>query len=170
VPVLSYLPSLSFPFSFPYDFMHLIWENVIPNLVGLWTGDFKGLDQGRESYGLEKGVWEAIGAASAATIPASFCSRPPNLAGNRSSCTADSWSFWALYLGPVLLHRKFAKPKYYDHFVDLVKLLHICLQFELSKHDIQTLRESFARWVTKYCMRSKEQYLSIEALTTFILV
>jgi hypothetical protein len=153
IPILSYLSSLSFPLSFPYDFMHLLWENVIPNLVGLWTGDFKGLDQGRESYLLEKDVWEAIGeasAASAATIPSSFCSCPPNLAGDRSSCTADSWSFWALYLGPVLLRRKFSKAKYYDHFVDLVKLLHVCLQFELSKDDIQTLRDGFARWVEKY--------------------
>jgi hypothetical protein len=153
VPLLSYLSSLSFPTSFPYDFMHLIWENLIPNLVSLWTGDFKGMDQGRESYELGNGVWEAIGeatAASGATVPSAFCARPPNIAGDRSSCTADSWSFWALYLGPILLHRKFSKWKYYDHFVDLVKLLHICLQFELSKDDIKTLRHGFKMWVQKY--------------------
>jgi hypothetical protein len=32
VPILSHLGSLSFPHSFPYDFMHLIWENLIKNL------------------------------------------------------------------------------------------------------------------------------------------
>jgi hypothetical protein len=32
-PFLSALGSLRFPQSFPYDFMHLIWENLIPNLV-----------------------------------------------------------------------------------------------------------------------------------------
>jgi hypothetical protein len=50
VPALSYLKSLSFPLSFPYDFMHLIWENCIPNLILLWTGEFKGLDEGDEDY------------------------------------------------------------------------------------------------------------------------
>jgi Transposase family tnp2 len=153
LPILSYLTSVSLPRSFPYDFMHLLWENVIPNLVLLWTGDFKGVDEGCESYKLRKVVWEAVGEATATagtTIPHVFCSRPPNIVRDRSSYTADSWSFWALYLGPILLHRKFAKPKYYDHFVALVKLLHICLQFELSEDDIKTLRDGFVAWVQKY--------------------
>ena len=50
IPVLSHLPSLFFPSSFPFNFMHLIWENLLPNLVLLWTGKFKGLDEGCESY------------------------------------------------------------------------------------------------------------------------
>jgi hypothetical protein len=133
--------------------MHLIWENLIPNLVSLWTGDFKGMDEGWESYELDKAVWEAIGEAttsSGATVPSAFCAHPPNLAGDCLSCSADSWSFWTLYLGPILLHQKFSKRKYYDHFIDLVKLLHICLQFELSKDDIKTLRYGFKMWVQKY--------------------
>jgi hypothetical protein len=43
IPVLSALSSLMFPSSFPYDFMHLIWENLIPNLISLWRGEFKKL-------------------------------------------------------------------------------------------------------------------------------
>lgn len=153
VPILSYLSSLSFPSSFPYDFMHLIWENVIPNLVSLWTGDYKNLDQGRESYQLQTTVWEAIGKAtveSGATLPSAFCARPPNIAGDRSGCTADSWSFWTLYLGPVLLQRKFTAGKYYDHFIELVKLLNICLQFDLSRDDLHTLQVGFQTWVEVY--------------------
>jgi hypothetical protein len=153
VPVLSYVPSLAIPSSFPYDFMHLIWENLIPNLISLWTGDFKGLDQGCELYQLPKAVWQAIGESTAAcgsSVPSAFCMRPPNIAHNDYSCTADFWSFWALYLGPVLLRKKFAKSKYYDHFIDLVKLLHICLQFEYSTDDVNTLRAGFASWVEKY--------------------
>jgi hypothetical protein len=41
IPILSYLPSLLFPYSFPYDFMHLIFENFMRNLILLWTGEFK---------------------------------------------------------------------------------------------------------------------------------
>ncbi|KAJ3475772.1 hypothetical protein NLI96_g11613 [Meripilus lineatus] len=79
VPVLSYLSSLSFPDSFPYDFMHLIWENVVKNLISLWTGQFKGLDEGREEYVLAPSVWKAIGEAcnnSGQSIPSAYGPRP----------------------------------------------------------------------------------------------
>lgn len=75
IPLLSYLPSLTFPSSFPYDFMHLIWENLLKNLVLLWTGEYKGLDEGSESYHLAPNVWKAIGEAtgnSGTTIPSCF--------------------------------------------------------------------------------------------------
>jgi len=75
VPILSYLPSLTFPVSFPYDFMHLIWENLVKNLVLHWTGSFKGLDDGDKSYSVPKAIWEAIGAATAAagsSIPSAY--------------------------------------------------------------------------------------------------
>ena len=43
VPVLSFVRSVQLPWSFPYDFMHLIFENLVPNLIQLWTDDFKDL-------------------------------------------------------------------------------------------------------------------------------
>ena len=49
VPLLSMLSSLAFPTSFPYDFMHMIWENLIPNLVLFWTGQYKDLDRGEDA-------------------------------------------------------------------------------------------------------------------------
>ena len=154
IPVLSHLPSLFFPSSFPFDFMHLVWENLIPNLVLLWTGKFKGLDEGRESYHLGPGVWEAIGEAtkaSGATVPAAYASaRPHNIAEDMSACTADSWSFWALYLGPVLLRGRFSKDAYYKHFVLLIKLLRTCLQFEISRDELSEIREGFQDWVKTY--------------------
>jgi hypothetical protein len=33
LPLLSHVPGLQFPLSFPFDFMHLIWENLIKNLI-----------------------------------------------------------------------------------------------------------------------------------------
>lgn len=80
----------------------------------LWTGKFKDLDEGSESYELLPGVWEAIGEAtkkSGSTIPSAFGARPQNVAEDVSACTADSWSFWALYLGPVLLKGRFQRQK-----------------------------------------------------------
>ncbi|KIK15584.1 hypothetical protein PISMIDRAFT_31021 [Pisolithus microcarpus 441] len=139
VPLLSYLPSMQFPASFPYEFMHLIWENVMKNLVLLWKGEFKGLDTGQESYELGKN-----------TIPSTYGASPPNVTTDRMACTADTWSFWTLYIGPVVLRHKFTKEKYYKHFIDLVKILHVCLQFELSADDIQTVCRWLERWVLSY--------------------
>ncbi len=140
VPLLSYLPSLSFPHSFPYDFMHLIWENLMPNRVRLWTSKFKGLDEGNHSYQFTPTVWQAIGEATARTgdtLPAIFGPRLGNIADSHGNAgTADAWSVWTLYIAPVLLRRRFRHIRYYKHFVDLVELLQLCLQFELSQDHI----------------------------------
>jgi len=153
IPLLAELKSLSFPHSFPYDFMHLIWENCVDNLILLWTGNFKGLDEGDEEYQLDSKVWDAIGAATAAsgsTIPSAFGSRPPNFTKQKSACSAETWSFWTLFLGPVLLRKRFRKRKYYDHFVQLVKLINVCLQFEISDDETNFLRAGFVKWVKDY--------------------
>jgi hypothetical protein len=63
---------------------------------------------------------------------------------------SKSWSFWALYLAPILLKDCFKKEEYYNHFVDLVKLLHICLKFKIAMVEIDQLREGFAKWVEDY--------------------
>ena len=153
VPLLSHLSAITFPTSFPYDFMHLIYENLIKNLVLLWTGQFKGLDEGSGEYELNPGVWEAIGAATAAsgkTVPGVFGARPRNVADDKTTCTADMWSFWLLYIGPVLLAKRFRRRAYYDHFVNLVILINICLQFEITREEISFLRHGFKEWVEKY--------------------
>lgn len=152
-PILSYLDSLAFPGSFPYDFMHLIWENLVKNLILHWTGEFKGLDDGTESYQLSQAIWEGIGASTAAagsTIPSAYGSRVPNIAKDRSSCSAEMWSFWTLYIGPVLLRNRFQRPKYFKHFVRLVELLNICLQFEITDEEIEIVRQGFIKWVKDY--------------------
>jgi hypothetical protein len=133
--------------------MHLIWENLIKNLVLHWTGGFKSLNDGTESYQLPKAIWEAIGEATAtagSTIPSAYGSRVPNIATNSSYCSAEMWSFWTLYLGPVLLRRRFQRQKYYKHFVQLVRLLNICLQFEITDGEIEDIRTGFIQWVEDY--------------------
>ncbi len=160
LPLLAMLSSLTFPHSFPYDFMHLIWENVAKNLLLLWTGNYKGLDTGREDYQLSPTVWEAVGTASdecGDTIPAALGPRTPNVASDKTSWTADSRSMWFLYIGPVLLERRFTKQRYYRHFVDLIKLVQRCLQFEYSAEDVDFIRDGFISWVKQY-----ERYVFLE--------
>jgi hypothetical protein len=106
VPYLSLLPSLNFSKSFPYDFMHLILENLIKNLVLHWTGEFKHFGVVKKSYEFPTAVWNAIREVtgkSGSTIPSAFGSCVPNVATHQSQMSAEMWSFWTLYLGPVLL-------------------------------------------------------------------
>ncbi|KAG5633602.1 hypothetical protein H0H81_006603 [Sphagnurus paluster] len=39
---------------------------------------------------------------------------------------------------------------YFKHFIQLVKLIHLCLQFEISDGEIETVRKGFIQWVTDY--------------------
>ena len=153
VPLLSALSSLSFPISFPYDFMHLIWANLIVNLIHLWTGQFKDLDHSEEGYVLEKTVWETIaeaGAQAGKHIPSAFGSRVPNLAAEKSHMTCEKYSVWTLYLAPALLKGRFKEQRFYRHFLRLVELLNLCLEFELLHHQVNELNEGFRSWVIQY--------------------
>lgn len=152
VSLLARLPSVSIPSSFPIDVMHMVWINLIPQLVKLWTGEFNGLDDGSESYMLHPSVWMSLGgtiAGSGATIPSSFGCRLPDVSkpGHR---TAESWSIFATQLAPNLLRRRFRKSTYYTHFVRLVKLLNQCTSFTMLRSDISQVRKGFADWITEY--------------------
>jgi hypothetical protein len=152
-PILSTLDSVVLPQSFPPDYMHIVLENVAPTLVGLWTGNYKGIGEGKECYQIDPNVWKEIGAEGAAagsTIPSAFSPQIPDISKKGSYFSADMWSFWILYLAPVLLQDRFKKPKYYDHFIDLVHLLRICMQFEISKVEIEKLQTGFKKWVEGY--------------------
>ncbi|KAH9828627.1 uncharacterized protein C8Q71DRAFT_799969 [Rhodofomes roseus] len=133
--------------------MHLIWENLLPNLIKLWTGKFKDLDHADEPYVLTPTVWEAIGTASAAagsTMPSAFGSRVPNPADGSIKLTAETTALWTLYIAPTLLLNRFKNAKFYKHFVLLVKLLNLCMQFEITDSQIDELRKGFRDWVVEY--------------------
>ncbi|RPD71195.1 hypothetical protein L226DRAFT_547468 [Lentinus tigrinus ALCF2SS1-7] len=133
--------------------MHLIWENVVKNLMHLWAGTYKDLDQGSEEYQMHGPIWEEVGKASAdsgSTIPFVFGPRPPNVASDKISWTADTRSFWFQYIAPVLLRGRFLHDKYYDHFIELVHLIMVCLQFEITEAEIDELRQGFIHWVKTY--------------------
>ena len=153
LPFMLLLGSINLPRSFPYDFMHLIFENLIPNLICHYTGDYKGLDCGVEDYQLSQSVWDAIceaGTGSGDTIPSCFGAQVPNLESERSNMMAEMWSLWVMYLGLALLKGKFSKPRYYKHFVKLANLIHLCTSFKLNRDKIEKIRTGFIEWVEAY--------------------
>ena len=152
VPLLSVLNSLSLPLSTGYEFMHLVFENLLPNLALLWSGNFKTLNQD-QPFVLDQHVWEDVGALAAAsksTLPSCYGAAVPNIATNRSSFSAEAWSQWGLFIGPVILNHRFKHIKYYNHFCDLVRLVNLCLQYQLSDDELLEIRTGFIEWVRKY--------------------
>ncbi|KAJ7125549.1 hypothetical protein C8R43DRAFT_898664 [Mycena crocata] len=134
--------------------MHLIPENVVKILLSLWTTDFKGLGTANEDYRLQPTVIEAIGNACATagdTTPAVFGARVPNIATQMHYFTAESYTLWTTLLGPVVLRNRFTKPKYYSHFIELVRIFNDCLKLSINREYVDTeLRARIAKWVQNF--------------------
>jgi hypothetical protein len=132
--------------------MHLLWENIVPMLVDLWIGRFKGLDEGTGNYRIHDAHWDLIGKESAAahpTIPAVFCRPIPNIAKERYLFTAEAWAFWTVYLAPYLLEGRLPA-KYYRHFILLVDIIKILLKFVITDTDIDWVEQHIIFWVRQY--------------------
>ncbi|KAG8686434.1 hypothetical protein FRC11_008958, partial [Ceratobasidium sp. 423] len=152
---LSRLSSLDFPSSFPHDFMHTVFENVIPLLIDLWTCSrkFATFGSGTKDYILNPDIWQSVGIAcveSGGMIPAIFGCQVPNIALDHSQSTAKSTLLFATLLAPALLHGRFKSRQYYDHFIELVSLIDTCMALELRQTEIPTICKQFANWVTKF--------------------
>lgn len=153
VPILSSLSSISFPASFPYDFMHLIWENLIPNLILFWTANFKDLDHKDKGYVIPAGAWKEIGAVTAAcktSLPSAFGAAVPNIATQQGSMTAEMYTNWTLFIAPVVLRNRFPEAIYYKHFMRLVDLIKMCLEYEISERLLDQIDGGFRSWVEDY--------------------
>ncbi|KAF8595060.1 hypothetical protein BDV93DRAFT_409447, partial [Ceratobasidium sp. AG-I] len=60
-PLFARLGSIDLSSCAPYDFMHLIFENLVPNMLMHWKGTFKWLDRDEDVYRMDDDVWEVIG-------------------------------------------------------------------------------------------------------------
>ena len=150
---LQRVPSVNLSVSVPWDWMHLFLENVIPNLVKLWTGSFKNLDAGSEQYELASAVWAEIGKVTkeaTKTIPSCFVRSLGNIAEEQSNFVAESWCFWFIYLMPILLKGRFMQEKYYKHACDLVEIMKMTLHYNITQNEIDGLEDGIVQWVKTY--------------------
>ncbi|KIJ28975.1 hypothetical protein M422DRAFT_189099 [Sphaerobolus stellatus SS14] len=150
--ILVDLPGFDRARSVPHDYMHLLEENIKPMLVKLWTNNFKGLDVGSGNYNIHEIIWEQIGLETfeaTKTIPAAFCRALPNIASDKSSFTAETYSFWFQYIAPYVLEHRLAE-KYYKHVLLLCEICKLCLEFSMTEEDVNHLEEMIYQWVEEY--------------------
>jgi len=132
--------------------MHLVWENLIPNLVLFWSGRFKGMDEG-QPYVLDPHIWQVVGSTSAEAskiIPSLFGASIPNPVKDGSYFISSTWSVWPLFITPTVLRGRFPEEHYYKHFCSLVRILNLCLQFQISDEEINEIELGIRQWVVDY--------------------
>ncbi|KAF9521993.1 hypothetical protein CPB83DRAFT_733743, partial [Crepidotus variabilis] len=117
--------SLDYAQGVPRDYMHLLYLNVAKNLIHLWMGNFKGLDETPGPYVLTSNIWAKIGEEtekSVASIPSAFVRSLGNIHTDQGHYTAEGWSYWFMFLGPILLENRLPTV-YYKHYCKLVKVM-----------------------------------------------
>ncbi|KAG9093792.1 hypothetical protein FRC06_011374, partial [Ceratobasidium sp. 370] len=151
-PIFERLKSFDLSTCAPYDIMHLIFENLVPNMILHWTGKFKHLDQGTGNYQLDEEVWKTIGKLSheaAATIPSAFVGTLPDIAQDRNLYKAEAYSFWIQYIGPIVLKGRLPE-RYYRHYLLMREIIIYTVQIDIRKVDIDRLERMIHRWVNQY--------------------
>ncbi|KAG8746735.1 hypothetical protein FRC11_012618, partial [Ceratobasidium sp. 423] len=119
---LAHVPGLKFLHSFPHNFMHLMFQNIIPTLLDLWTrsGHFESFETEDGEDILHADLWMSIAAAcplAGNLIPYVFGCRVPDL------------------------KKKHAK---------LVHLINLCIDFEIPCDTVDMIHQGFAKWVKDY--------------------
>ena len=125
----------------------MVWQNLLPQLIDLWTGNFNDLDSGLEGYMLKPTVLNALNATlkpSRKTMPTQYGCGVPELT-KRSEFIAETWDVFTTQLSPSLLRRAFDDSRYYEHFVRLVKLLRTLISFDLPHDELASLRRGIAK-------------------------
>ncbi|KAG9079645.1 hypothetical protein FRC06_007605, partial [Ceratobasidium sp. 370] len=144
--------SIDIPSSFPYDLMHLLFENLVPNMIHHWTGKFKGMSQGTGSYQLTEAQWKAVGrltTQATKTIPSAFVGTLPDIAQDFTLFKAEAFAFWFQHLAPILLADMLPR-RYYEHLLLIREVTVRCLQFKITAPEVDELQRMINQWVTEY--------------------
>jgi len=152
MPSIGRVGSIDYARGVPWDFMHLLFENVIKNLVNLWMGKFKNLNDGTEDYIIPEKIWEEIGKETTSAIkniPAAFVRSLGNIIKEQAIFTAEGWAFWFMYLAPILLKGRLHQ-KFYKHFLELVDILKTCMKYSLSHIEVDNMERQIISWVETY--------------------
>jgi hypothetical protein len=135
-PTLMQVNSLNYSLYASWEWMHLFLKNIVLTLIKLWTGQFKGIDEGRGQYEITPHIWEQKGAKATiltATLPATFVQKVPNITDRLgvSNMTTKSWGFWFMFIAPAVLRGCFKHSKYYHQACNLASLMWLNIKLEI---------------------------------------
>ncbi|QRW01118.1 Transposase family Tnp2 protein [Ceratobasidium sp. AG-Ba] len=151
-PIFAHLKSFDLAQCAPYDIMHLLFENLVPNMIKHWIGKFKNLDEGNGNYRLSENVWNEIGrltTEATCTIPAAFVGTLPDIAQDRTLYKAEAYSFWIQYIAPILLLNRLPEP-YYEHFLLMRDIVILSVQLNITTEQVDELEKMVNQWVIDY--------------------
>ncbi|KAG9073965.1 hypothetical protein FRC06_011022, partial [Ceratobasidium sp. 370] len=123
-PIFARLKSIDLACCAPYDIMHLLFENLVPNLIKHWTGNFKGLNKGTGDYRISANDWATIGRLTREaghTIPSAFVGTLLNIADDGHLFKAEAHEFWFQYIAPVVLQGRLPEPYYHSAEIDEIE-------------------------------------------------
>jgi len=150
--IFALLPYFNMGLAIPGGFMHTVYINLFKALIKLWCGEFKGLGASTGNYIIPAPIWERIGIETRNTvksIPASFVQLILNIDTDFGNFTAEDLAFWMTWLAPYLL-TDHLPPLYYEHLLELVKIVKTCTGFGITKEEHAKLSINIFKWRLEY--------------------
>lgn len=134
--------------------MHALFENIMKGFLKVWKppdAKRKGPDGSTlpdEPFVLSKDDWKAMAeqiASSNSKVPSTMASRIHDL-DNRGFWTAESYSYFAMFLGPIVLKDRLAD-EYYDNFLRFSYLVRALTVLEIPLNSLHDLEREIGEWV-----------------------
>ncbi|KAL5634296.1 hypothetical protein ACGC1H_006190 [Rhizoctonia solani] len=152
--ILSRIPSIKCPDSYPHEFLHLFLLNHGKALFSLWSGKLEGLEglEGPLDFVLPVNDLIAIGnetEGSTRLFPAQFTRAMPNIYTSTAAFCGETWCTWLVYIGPAVMRGRLPK-KYYDHYLELVDILKCLLLVTNTRARIEQLKLDVAHYVEQF--------------------
>ncbi|GAB1520630.1 hypothetical protein RhiTH_003712 [Rhizoctonia solani] len=148
--ILDRIPLICWPDLYPHKYLHLFLLNHGCELISLWTGSCHGIDDsGNKDYLISADNWAAIGLETkeaSKTLPAAFIRPLPNIQTSQAVFCGETWAFWLVFIGPVVLRGRLAK-KYYEHYLELVEIMKCLTSVTNTTARIEQLRDEIAHYV-----------------------
>jgi len=148
--------TIDFPRSFPNDVMHLIFQNVVPNWVRWWRGEFlKNNKDGREYVDelmMPRPIWVDIGndmECSLRSIPTSYGKSLQYIHKYHRSFKAQEWSNFLLHYSSVLLHGRL-RQDLFEHYGKLVAAIDLAIDYEITTRNIRDIKRLLTDFVSDY--------------------
>lgn len=102
-------------------------------------------------YVISKAHWKSMDsevAESTKLVPAELAPYLESLS-KRGFWNADSYSYFLMHLGPIILKDRLA-PRYYQHFVRLSELTQCAAKGEIRREEVDTLEKGLVNWVKDF--------------------